>query len=90
MIVHIFLIMHKTTKKKTKQNNPLTCFIFRMKSVIKNQKRAATTQVQVRVGISRNELSGAPAHINTPSSLMLLKSQGIYSLLYIKILSSGG
>lgn len=81
-----FSLCIKQNKKTNKQNNSLTCFIFRMKSVIKNQKRAATTQVQVRVGISRNELSGAPAHISTPSSLMLLKSQGIYSLLYIKIL----
>lgn len=45
---------------------PLTCFSLRMKSVSKSQKRVATTQVQVSVGISREEASEAPAQTHRP------------------------
>lgn len=44
-------------KKKT---DPPTCLSLRMNSVSKSQKKVATTQVQVSVGISRNEASDAP------------------------------
>lgn len=37
-----------------------------MKSVSKSQKSVATTQVQVSVGISRNEASEAPAQTHKP------------------------
>lgn len=42
----------------------LTCLSLRMKSVSRNQKNVATTQVQVSAGISRNEASEAPAARN--------------------------
>lgn len=43
----------------------LTCFILRIKSVSRSQKRVATTQVHTSVDISRNEVSGAPAITKT-------------------------
>lgn len=52
---------------------PLTCLSLRMKSESRNQKRVATTQVQVSMGISRNEASEAPARRHTRGRTQTIK-----------------